>query len=437
MTPRRRAALLAALGLLVLAPSILLDGGRSVPDGRHDVVIASAVMLAGCLGAARLLWHGATRAQLTIVVLVAIAARFALAAEPPLISDDVQRFVWDGRVQAAGINPYRFAPADPALARLRDAEIWPRVNRPETRTIYPPSNEIAFVAADRAGLRGVRAIKVLWLALEALAIALLVALLLRAGLPAGRAVLYAWHPLALVELAWSAHPDALVLVPVLCALLAWHGGRRARLGTAIAVAALAKFVPVLLLAALHRRLGPRGLLAAALTAGALYAPYATAGTAALGSFDNYAMARYGSGPFAWLEAAGLGDGLARGLLLLALAGATAAIAARPPDDLRGAARACALLLGAALLASHNVRPWYLLWCLPLLCIVPLRGLLWATATVPLLYVTASNGRWVDPLLASAIVWGPALALLAHEVASDRVVGLRKRGVTPEPHRLAA
>ena len=411
--------MLVALGLCVLVPAVALDGGRSVSDARHDVVWASAVMLVGCLGAARLLWRGATRTELAIVVVVAIVARLARAVQAPVVSDDVHRFVWDGRVQIAGINPYRYAPADPALARLRDARVWPRVNRPTVRTIYPPTNELAVAVAAGAGLRSDRTIKVLWLALEALAIGLLVALLVRAGLPASRAVLYCWHPLALIELAWSAHPDALVLVPVLFALLAWDRGQRARLGVAIAVAALAKLIPVLLVAALRERLGRRGLLAAAIAAGALYAPYATAGTAVLGSLDNYAAARYGSGPFAWLTAAGVGDGVARGLLLVALAAGAAIIASRPPGDLPGAARACALLLGGALLASHNVRPWYLLWCLPLLCLVPLRGLLWATATAPLLYVTALNGRWLDPLLASAIVWGPALTLLVHELATGR------------------
>jgi alpha-1,6-mannosyltransferase len=421
----RRTALLAALGLLVLVPSLLLDGGRSVPDGRHDAVLASAVMILGCFGAARLLWRGATRTQLVIVALVAVTARVALAVQAPLVSDDVYRFVWDGRVQAAGIDPYRYAPTDPALARLRDAGVWPRINRPTMRTLYPPTNEVAFAAATQLGLRDERSIKVLWLALEALAIGLLVVLLRRTALPTSRVVLYAWHPLPLIELAWSAHPDALVLVPVLVALLAWDRGQRARLGVAIAVATLAKFIPVLLVAPLRERLGRRGMLAAALAAGALYAPYLTAGTDVLGSFDNYAAARYGAGPFAWLTAAGVPDGIARGLLLLALAVGAAAIAARPPTDLRAAARASALLLGGALLASHNVRPWYVLWCLPLLCVAPWRGLLWASATVPLLYVTALHGRWIDPLVASVVVWGPTLVLLALELRGD----LRMRRVS--------
>lgn len=419
MSARRRGAVLVGLGALAVIPALALDGGRSVADGRHDVVVATAVMLVGCLCAAALLWRGATRAELALVLVVAAVARLALAVEPPLLSDDVHRFVWDGRVQVAGINPYRHAPADPALAPLRDASTWPRVNRPETHTLYPPTNELAFAAAARGGLDDERAIKALWLALEVVAVVLLLALLRRAALPAGRAVLYLWHPLAVVELAWSAHPDVLVIVPVLAALLAWSHRRRMTTGALLAVAALAKFVPVLLLAPLRARLGRRGFAAAAVVAGLLYAPYLTVGTAALGSVGQYAEARYGAGPYAWLEAAGVDGSVARGLLLAVLAAATAALAARPPGDLRGAVRSCALLLGVALLASHNVRPWYVLWILPLLCVAPIPGLLWACASAPLLYVTALHGRWLDPLLASVVVWGPALALLVADVARDR------------------
>lgn len=408
--------LVAVCGVLVIGSAAALDGGRSVAEGRHDVVMATAVMLAGCLGAAWLLWRGATRWQLAIVVLVAVVARGVLAVQTPLVSDDAYRFVWDGRVQHAGINPYRFAPSDPALRGLRDAVVWPRINRPAIRTLYPPTDELAFASANVAGLRTVVAIKVLWLALEALAIGLLIVLLRRCRLPASRAVLYAWHPLALIEIAWSAHPDVLVIVAVLAALLTWDRGRGSIAGAAVAVAVLAKFVPLLLFAPLRRRLGVRGLLAAALTAVVLYAPYVSAGSAVLGSVSSYADGRYGAGPFAWLTAVGVGTSLARGVLLVALAGATVVAAARPPEDLRGAARVCALLLGGALLASHNVRPWYLLWCLPLLCVAPWRGLVWASATVSLLYVTALHGRWLDPLLASAIVWVPTIALLAWELS---------------------
>ena len=60
---------------------------------------------------------------------------------PPFLSSDMYRYVWDGRVQVAGINPYRYVPADPALQSLRDDAIYPHINRADiARTIYPPSH---------------------------------------------------------------------------------------------------------------------------------------------------------------------------------------------------------------------------------------------------------------------------------------------------------
>src|SRR5512146_19254 len=65
--------------------------------------------------------------------------RLPLLLAPPYLSNDVYRYVWDGRVQAAGVNPYRYVPAAAALEALRDDRIYPEINRRERAvTIYPP-----------------------------------------------------------------------------------------------------------------------------------------------------------------------------------------------------------------------------------------------------------------------------------------------------------
>ena len=70
----------------------------------------------------------------------------------PLLSSDIYRYVWDGRVQAAGINPYRYFPADEALAFLRDGAIFPHINRADTAvTIYPPVTQLFFLIVTRIG----------------------------------------------------------------------------------------------------------------------------------------------------------------------------------------------------------------------------------------------------------------------------------------------
>ena len=58
----------------------------------------------------------AGRRDVVIVLVVAVAARALLVPGAPTLSDDAYRFVWDGRVQAAGFNPYRYVPADRRLA---------------------------------------------------------------------------------------------------------------------------------------------------------------------------------------------------------------------------------------------------------------------------------------------------------------------------------
>lgn len=357
---------------------------------------------------------------MTVVLAVALIARAMLAFDAPTLSDDAYRFVWDGRVQAQGINPFSYAPADPALRDLRDFIIFTRLNRPTTRTGYPPTNQVVFYAVNRVAGEGIWRVRFAFLALEALVVALILVVLRRTRRNPGRIALYAWHPLAISEVASSAHPEPLLVVLVLASLLAWDRGRPLRAGAALGAAVLTKFVPLLIAPFMLRRLGPRMAAAAVLMAAALTAPYAGAGTHVLGSVDAYEYQRFGSGPFRWLTEAGLGPGATRTLLLALLASGVALSALRPPRDLAGACRRTALLLGGAMLASSTAQPWYLLWVLPLLCVAPIPGLLWASATVPLLYLTFGQHRVMSQTLASVIIWAPAIVLLAGAAVRTRV-----------------
>src|SRR5271156_104004 len=87
---------------------------------------------------------------LRIVLLIALAARLIAVIAPPFLSTDIYRYVWDGKVQGAGINPYRYIPADSHLAFLRDGSIYPYINRVDTApTIYPPVAQLIFFAITR------------------------------------------------------------------------------------------------------------------------------------------------------------------------------------------------------------------------------------------------------------------------------------------------
>lgn len=154
----------------------------------------------------------------------------------PPNSSDVYRYVWDGRVQAHAISPYRYVPADPALAGLRDATIYPEINRKEyAPTIYPPAAQGIYFAASRLS-ETVTMMKAAMLAFEALAVWALVQLLAARGLPIVLASLYLLHPLAVWEIAGSGHIDSAAIAFLLLALLAAEKGKRFASGAALAAA---------------------------------------------------------------------------------------------------------------------------------------------------------------------------------------------------------
>src|SRR6185437_3846766 len=108
---------------------------------------------------------------------VAILLRAYVLLFDPLLSSDVYRYVWDGRVQAAGINPYRYFPADEALAFLRDGAIFPYINRAATAvTIYPPVAQFFFLVVTRIG-DSVTVMRLALLGCEAVSVTLIMLLL--------------------------------------------------------------------------------------------------------------------------------------------------------------------------------------------------------------------------------------------------------------------
>src|SRR5215204_2955779 len=159
---------------------------------------------------------------LLIVIVLAVIFRLSILFAPPYLSDDVYRYVWDGRVQAAGINPYRYIPAAPELAQLRDDAIYPKINRRDwARTIYPPVAQVVFLLTTRIS-ESVVWMKATMLFFELVTIWAVAQLLSLRGRPRQLLLLYAWHPLAVWEFAGSGHVDAIAICFIALASLAWQ-----------------------------------------------------------------------------------------------------------------------------------------------------------------------------------------------------------------------
>jgi alpha-1,6-mannosyltransferase len=181
-----------------------------------------------------------------IIVFFATLFRLTLLPAAPALSDDIYRYLWDGRVVAAGLNPYLDPPAAPDLAALRD-DLHARVAHQQVRTIYPPVAQALFamVAASGAGVAGLKTLLIL---ADLIAIALLGGLLTRLRLPPARLALYAWNPLVVIEVAWSGHLEPVGVALTLLAAGAIIQKRDLRSTIALTLAALVKILPLALFA---------------------------------------------------------------------------------------------------------------------------------------------------------------------------------------------
>ena len=436
----RRAALVTALcGIALVALTwAAIATGRGLPASlpRHLLLYVAAgfAWLAASLVVLRL---PTSRAQLAIVALVALALRVPAWLTPPTHSDDVHRYLWDGRVQRAGINPYRWAPDAPELTALRD-DGWGRINNRALPTIYPPLAEAAFAAAPSLGA---------WKLVVALG-DLGVALLLYMGLAdRRRLVLWAWSPLVVLELGVNAHVDALGIALLVASLLAWQRGRTSAAGALVAAAAAVKLLPVVALVGMRRR---RTLLVAAVVALALAIPYATAGPRMAGSLGEYGRRwRVNDGAYALLYAgaerlvahsrfagrydmaasprlARLVTGRDRDTLFpdevasfvaRAWAGAIfLAVVAWALWRRLSAIRLTEAAIGAFVLLTPALHPWYALWLLPLVAVGGSPAWLVLALLVPLGYLPLdgwlAGGPWRDPVWTRALEHGLTLVALA-------------------------
>ena len=234
----------------------------------------------------------------TFVIILACAAacRLVCLFSPPFLSTDIFRYVWDGRVQAAGINPYRYIPADPHLAFLRDLDIYPHINRRSyAHTIYPPGAQMLFLLITRIGA-SVRWMKAGMVGLEALTIWALVKLLAAVGLRREQVLIYAWHPLLLWEVASSGHVDGAALPLIALALLFYVRHKPAATGFALAAATLVKLYPIALFPALYRRSDWRDWRMPAAVAGVVAAGYACYLERRPAGARFFARLRQGGGP---------------------------------------------------------------------------------------------------------------------------------------------
>ena len=222
------------------------------------------------------------RTGLFVILGLALVMRLLLVGQEPFLSTDLYRYIWDGRVQAAGINPYAYVPADPALAALRDAAIYPHINRADyALTAYPPIAQMFFLAVTRIA-ETLTMMRLAMIACEIVIVAVVIDLLRHLDLPVTGVVAYAWHPLAIFEVANSAHVEALMIALMMAGIWLLVCARRVLGAVAIALAMLVKPYALFALPAFWRPWDWRVPLAVVATILLCYLPYLGVGRGVFG-----------------------------------------------------------------------------------------------------------------------------------------------------------
>jgi hypothetical protein len=334
----------------------------------------------------------------SVVLAVGIIARLVLVPAPPTLSTDAYRYVWDARVARAGISPYAYAPSAKELEFLRDTEVFPRLNHPTWRTIYPPGAEAFFQAVYRVRPDSVRAMKLAVGLAELLGLFLLYGLLRAGGQPLSQAVIYAWNPLVLIEVWGTGHLDGLVVPLAAGAMWLAVLGRHTFVGALLGVGTLIKLYPAVLLPLLPIAAWPAAgaSFAAVMLAG--YAPGLLTGTAVLGSLSRYLAEEY------------FNPGLLRSVveapdLTFLAAGAWVLAVSVVRRDAPVPSRAVPLI-GGLLLLSPNLFPWYVISLAPFLAWSPSVPWVAFTGTVVLAYSFFFQQPWAIPSWARALEFAP-------------------------------
>jgi hypothetical protein len=332
---------------------------------------------------------------------------------PPGSDDDIHRYVWDGRVQRLGYNPYLLVPGDPALGALHTPETR-TLNHPDLPSLYPPGAQLFFRAVT-AIHESTFAMKVAFVACAWAIVLVLLDVLRASGQGEHWVLAYAWHPLLATEVAGSGHIDIVGALLLLVSFAALVRRWRALAATAFGLAVSLKLFPIVLLPLYWKRVRVRDGVLAAVMFGLIYIPFLDHGRIPIGSLGTYLHSfRFNDPVFATLERVADPKFVVGAAVLVGFL--TAVLLRRRPVE---SSEAFAWPMAASLLCAPVVYPWYLLWLLPFLrpaSTIPL--VIWTVSIFPTYYVwhLRTLGRpWLVPgwmmlleygavAMAGAIIW---------------------------------
>ncbi|MFH1998917.1 MAG: glycosyltransferase [Planctomycetota bacterium] len=335
------------------------------------------------------------------IVILAVAARALWF--PFVVSDDVNRYVWEGRIQNHGHNPFRLAPDAEELIPLRDAN-WEGINHKHLPSVYPPAAQIVFRLCSSIYADG-RCHRLLFTLFDLGTLIVLIRLARLYSLPMRHLLLYALNPIVLLYIAGEGHLDAVPAFFIMAAILARKRQREGFAFFLLGLGGMFKLVPLLLVPLFLKRRNISKVWLCFLPF-LLVIPYVIDGTditrtsrlfagtfyynASLFSMVSLFLSNYTASQVCWLAF----------LLILGL------IVLLVPDLMRS----CYLAVGALLLCSPIVHPWYFCLLAPFLAFHGswpwLLLMMTACASFATRIHRIDTGEWIDFPLARCVEYIP-------------------------------
>lgn len=427
----RALPLIAAGGSAYLAALIVLAASEA-RLGTPLFFACAGVAVAVYAALLAFIWRApaADRRAFTVAVLLAVAFRVVLAVPPVNSDNDMIRYLWDGRIQTMGINPYAVRPADPEVAFTHTDETRDMPSA-RARTPYPPAAQIFFrfvVSLHDSS----RAMKLALIVCDLLTMLVLWRWLLVTGRSPWLTLAYAWNPLVILEVAHSGHIDALGALWILTSAFWLARGRTSLATVAYVLAVATKLLPIVLAPLFWRRISVRDALIGMALFVLLYLPYAS-GTDVLFGVQNVVQHIRFNGPLfrgiAYVASPQVAANVAVGLGILVAAWCRWKLRVDAPG-------AWAWPMAVAILFAPVIYPWYLLYLTPFLLLPATLPLLAWGCSVLLTYavweIAVAGGRWIVPAPILVAEYGIAAAAALLLLWWSRRPGWAKAAGTGDP-----
>jgi hypothetical protein len=356
----------------------------------------------------------------TVIVIFALLFRIILWLSPPTLSDDIYRYLWEGRLVSMDINPFEYAPDAPQLEYLRDQEIFPQINHKNFVSIYPPLTQFIFSLSLQLH-PSIKMMNLTFLIFDVLIMVVLILTLRSLKIDLTRIIIYAWNPLIIMEFAGSGHLDSVAIFFLMLSFYLFTKGKSVSSILSLALSFLGKLLALVFLPFILQKKKGLSTLLFVIVICVAYLPFLNAGTKLFQSLIIYSNEWVFNGSlyplFIWILPS---PAAARGMSAILLVLTTGVLffwyrKRHLDEDKKSIYVIGFTVLGLLLLVTPVLHPWYVCWMVPFLVICPNRAWIFLTGSVFLSYWVLEgyvrSGVWEESVPVLMLEYIPFYALL--------------------------